>query len=61
MERKRRRAGAIAHHHAHGNCDTDGNCDGHAELNPATYSSRTAASDTRTTPDILNCVAGSRT
>ena len=36
-------------------------CDGHAELNPASYSSRTAASDTRTSPDILTSVAGSRT
>jgi hypothetical protein len=58
MDRKRRRAGAIAH--ALGNCDTDcdGDGDGHAELNPASYSRRAAASDTRTAPDILNSCRG---
>ena len=59
MDRKRRRAGA--HAHANGNCDTDGDGFGHAELNSASYSSRTAASDTRTSPDTLSSVAGSRT
>ena len=57
MDRKRRRTGAIAH--SHGNCDTDGF--GHAELNSTSYSSRTAASDTRTSPDTLSSVAASRT
>ena len=59
MDRKRRRTGAIAHSHANGNCDTDGF--GHAELKSTSYSSRTAASDTRTSPDTLSSVAGSRT
>ena len=57
MDRKRRRTGAIAH--SHGNCHPDGF--GHAELNSTSYSSRTAASHTRTSPDTLSSVAGSRT
>jgi hypothetical protein len=57
MDRKRRRA--IAHSHANGNCDTDGF--DHAELNSKSDSSRTAASDTRASPDPLNSVAASRT
>ena len=59
MDRKRRRTGAIAHSHENGNCDTDGF--GHAELNSTSYSSRTAASDARTSPDTLSSGAGSRT
>ena len=59
LDSKRRRA--IAHSHANGNCDTDGDGFDHAELNPESYSSRTAASDTRASPDTLSSVAGSRT
>jgi len=57
LDSKRRRA--IAHSHPNGNCDTDGF--DHAELNSESHSSRTAASDTRASPDTLNSVAASRT
>ena len=50
---------AIAHSHANGNCDTDGF--DHAEPDSKSDSSRTAASDTRASPDTLSSVAASRT
>jgi len=59
LDSKRRRA--IAHSHANGNCDTDGDGFDHTELNSKSDSSRTAASDTRASPDPLNSVAASRT
>jgi len=59
MDSKRR--SAIAHSHANGNCDTDGDGFDHAELNSKSDSSCTAASHTRTSPDTLNSVAASRT
>ena len=48
MDRKWRRAGA------------DTNAFNHTDSDSTSYSSRTAASDTRTSPDILSSVAGSR-
>jgi hypothetical protein len=59
LDSKRRRA--IAHSHANGNCDTDGDGFDHAEPDSKSDSSRTAASDTRASPDTLNSVAASRT
>jgi hypothetical protein len=56
MDRKRQCV--IAHSHANGNCNADGHGFGFAELNPESYSSRTAASDTCTSPDPLSSVAG---
>jgi hypothetical protein len=49
MDRKRRRTGADTNAHSH----TDGDS--------TSYSSRTAAADTRASPDTLDSVAGSRT
>ena len=49
MDCKRRRTGA------------DTNAVSHTDGDSASYSSRTAASNTRTSPDILISVAGSRT